>query len=346
MTLTLDPRYPLVWRTPDSLQLGVDEPPVVLESVTLGHERMLSALSIGLTPAGLTLIGTESGLTVAQVEDFHRRVQPALIERRERPRARVAITGIGTGIGAGIGIGIGAHARADASPSPTIDRLVWRLEEAGLEPHLIDRHPVAGKPDANKPDAGTALHSVGATDFAIIVAHYVLDPEVRGMWLRRDIPHLPIVFGDTSVTIGPMIEPGIGPCLYCLELHHKHADPAWPALASQLLRMRSTAETPFLASEVATIATRLILTRLLATDRAAPPVTASAPAPAPAPALRLDAETGEQTRWLHSRHPDCACGGIADVSAPVLREIGTARSRQNAVRSMPPTTTGAVSVPA
>lgn len=200
MTLALDPRLPLLWRTPDSLQLGLDAPPVVLTGVTTAHERMLAGLAVGLTPEGLALIGAESGLNPEQIAAFERAVRPALAAPKCAPRALVHIDGSGA----------------------TVDRLEWRLREVGLEPRRV-------KTEADEQTAPPELMQV-----AIIVGDYVLDPERRGRWLRRDIPHLPIVFGDTGVTIGPFIEPGAGPCLYCLELHRTDADPAWPALASQV----------------------------------------------------------------------------------------------------------------
>ena len=301
MTLTLDPRYPLVWRTPDSLQLGVDDPPVVLDTVTLGHERLLAALQVGLTAAGLTLIGTESGLSVAQIEDFRRVIQPALLERGERPSARVDVSGT----------------------SITVDRLMSNLAGTGLDARPARPVPELGDADSGESDAA----------IAVVVGHFVLDPLLRGTWLRRDIPHLPVIFGDTGVLVGPMIEPGIGPCLYCLELHHRDADPQWPAIASQLLGQRSRAETPVLASEIAALATRMILNRLAGTAHAEPS------------SVRLEAETGALSRRPVTRHPDCACG-VTWTGASVPRGIGTARSFPSADPSSPPRTTAAVSVPA
>ena len=270
MTLTLDPRLPLVWRTPDSLQLGVDDPPVVLVNVTTAHEKMLAALTVGLTPEGLTLIGRESGLSQDQITDFKRAIGPALSQPARTLNVTVEIDGCG----------------------PTADRLEYRLREAGLEPRrgLLD-----------------------AANFAIIVGDYVLDPDRRGRWLRRDIPHLPVVFSDTSVTIGPFIEPGSGPCLYCLELYRTDADPAWPALASQLLGRVSTAQSPFLASEAATIATRMMLNRA----RHGPVRLDTADI---AIALTVNAESGEHQRQSWSVHPECACAGISAVREQYRQE--------------------------
>ncbi len=270
MTLTLDPRFPLLWRTPDSVQFGVDEPPVLLQGVSTAHERMLAALAVGLTPQGLTLVGTEAGLSAAQVDDFARAIRPALATPKVAASWAVVIDGSG----------------------PTADRLEWRLNEAGL---------LSRRMHGNANDL--AVHStvpqpVHSPDIAVLIGDYVLSPEHRGRWLRRDVPHLPILYSDTSVTIGPLIEAGAGPCLYCLELHHRDADPTWPTLASQLLGTSSTAQQPFVASEAATIATRWVLRRL------------REGAAASATALTLDVETGEFRRQSWQAHPECACAGI------------------------------------
>ncbi len=267
MTLTLDPRLPLLWRTPDSLQCGVDKPPVVLQGVSTAHERMLDALAIGLTPQGLALIGTEAGLTAAQVADFERAIRPALLTPKVSISVNVDIDGFG----------------------PTADRLDWRLREAGL---LSRRAPACS-------EGATEIPPESPPTFAIIVGEFVLDPERRGRWLRRDIPHLPIVYGDESVMIGPFIETGTGPCLYCLELHRRDADPAWPALASQLMGTVSAAQQPFIASEAATIATRLVLSRM------------RNGAAASATSLTVDVETGGCRRQTWQAHPECACAGIS-----------------------------------
>ncbi len=53
MVLKLDPRFPLVWRTPSSLQLGVDPAVVTLHDVSETTERLLAALVAGV---GLLLL--------------------------------------------------------------------------------------------------------------------------------------------------------------------------------------------------------------------------------------------------------------------------------------------------
>ncbi|MEO7349041.1 MAG: hypothetical protein ABIW32_04175 [Terrimesophilobacter sp.] len=302
MTLTIDPRLPVLWRTPHSVQVGVDAPIVVLDAVTTAHERMLAALAVGLTPEGLRLIGTESGLSAEQVAEFARAITPALATPTPSPHAIVHIDGVG----------------------PTVDRLEWRLREAGLEPRRVNaatRHEPAPTP-------------LETRELAVIVGDFVLDPERRGRWLRRDIPHLPIVYGDTSITMGPFVEPGSGPCLYCLELHRTESDAAWPALASQLLSRTSTAQSPFFASEVASLAARWVLSRVIAG------------AASPSTAVTVSADTGQRSEKTLVAHPDCACQGLTVLGDSDLQENARVSSLPPSGREMPTTTSEVVDVPA
>ncbi|WP_317232827.1 hypothetical protein [Clavibacter capsici] len=84
MAIRLDPRLPLVWRTPDSLQLGVDRPPVVLTAVSRLDERLLAALVQGVSRGGLDMIAATEGATPAQVTQLLDLVRPALLPPREK----------------------------------------------------------------------------------------------------------------------------------------------------------------------------------------------------------------------------------------------------------------------
>ena len=141
--------------------------------------------------------------------------------------------------------------------------------------------------------------------FAIAVGHHVLPPELHGHWLRRDVPHLPVVLTDFATVIGPVVLPGDGPCLHCLELHRRDADPAWPAIAAQLLGRSSMAESAAGASEAAAVVARVIdaWTNGREVGRAA---------------IRLDAATGERSEQILPAHPDCGCRGMVDVLEPEL----------------------------
>ena len=79
----------------------------------------------------------------------------------------------------------------------------------------------------------------------MLVAHHVVRPARYGYWLRRDVPHLAVVFGDTTLTVGPFVQPGAeAPCLCCLDLARQDADPAWQAIATQLAYRPPSSEEP------------------------------------------------------------------------------------------------------
>ncbi len=50
---------------------------------------------------------------------------------------------------------------------------------------------------------------------------------------RRD-DHLRVVVEDDRVRIGPLVRPGLTPCIHCHDLHRTDWDRGWPALLTQL----------------------------------------------------------------------------------------------------------------
>ncbi|WP_460870164.1 TOMM precursor leader peptide-binding protein, partial [Parafrigoribacterium mesophilum] len=168
---------------------------------------------------------------------------------------------------------------------PTAQRIAATLSQCGFVVHRADHQDGARR--RFRPEV------------AVLVTHYVVDPALRGYWLRDDVPHLPVVFGDSEVHIGPMIEPGTGPCLYCLERQHADADAAWPAIASQLLGTVGPAETPLISAEVAALAARMVVSRV---RHAASSESVS---------RHLDVRGGTLSVRSERPHPLCLCTGLA-----------------------------------
>ena len=74
-----------------------------------------------------------------------------------------------------------------------------------------------------------------AIDCAAIIAHEAIEPRRYVQWLNRDVPHLALSFEVDHASVSPLIVPGRGPCLFCLEQARANQDPSWPVLASQLV---------------------------------------------------------------------------------------------------------------
>lgn len=266
MILRLDPRWTLVWRDPFTVQLGVDPPAVVLESVSSTEERLIAALGVGITRAGLGVVASGRDDVV---DDLLRRLAPALdssgrtaVERGKGSPPHVALTGEGR----------------------LLELTARVLGDAGLAP-TVARTPAA-------------LPS-GDIAFGLVLARGVVPPDANAFWLRRDVPHLAAVVGDATVRLGPLVEPGAGPCLVCVELHRRDVDPAWPAIATQLLARPPRDAPAALAAEAAATMARLVLGRLNGA------VTA--------PTMLRIAADGTRTRRAVTRHPDCGCGGLRPV---------------------------------
>jgi hypothetical protein len=85
------------------------------------------------------------------------------------------------------------------------------------------------------PPGLTTFGSVSqAPDLVVLAAVGAIRVGAGDPWLRRGIPHLPLVVQGHRVQVGPLIAGGAGPCLTCLDLHRRDRDSAWPALLSQL----------------------------------------------------------------------------------------------------------------
>jgi hypothetical protein len=75
-------------------------------------------------------------------------------------------------------------------------------------------------------------------DLAVIVAQQVIEPRRYVQWLNRDVPHLALVFEADRASVSPLVVPGRGPCLFCLEQARVSEDSSWPVVASQLVTSR------------------------------------------------------------------------------------------------------------
>ena len=250
MVLKITHGVPMVWRTPTSVQFGVDAP-VIVEGVTPGVERVLAALRAGISASGLEMLARDAAVPARELRSLLHRLEPAMTPRPPAPAGRVLVTGGG----------------------PLAIMVAALLREGGVL--------------ARSDEAAPAI--------AVLVADWVLGPDEAARWLRRDIPHLPIVVTDTSIDVGPFVEPGGGPCVYCVHLTRTDADPAWPAVAAQLLGRAGPENSQLTRLAAACFATRRIMARL------------SSGASATASAWHIADEGGTVSAWTARTHPRCSC---------------------------------------
>jgi len=145
---------------------------------------------------------------------------------------------------------------------------------------------------------------------AVLVTDHVVSPADPRRWLQRDVPHLPVVVADASVTVGPYVVPGEGPCLHCDALHHRDADPAWPAIATQLAALPAAPPHPLRLAAATVRAARTVGTALRGEL-------------APGTVLRIENDGEQFSERRVARHPECRCAvppesdwARADAAAP------------------------------
>ncbi len=120
------------------------------------------------------------------------------------------------------------------------------VDAAGLRPTPV-RLAVSVHSDASTGRLGAlvrdALADVGvrqldAPDPGLLVVVSCGEPgrAVFTAAAQQSVTHLPVVLDDDRVCIGPLVRPGLTPCLGCLDLTRADWDPAWPALLHQLGR--------------------------------------------------------------------------------------------------------------
>jgi len=284
MVLKVGAGVPLVWRSPSSLQFGVDEPLVVLDEVDAGTERMISALVGGISSSGFAMMARSAGVSVEAADALLQRLRPVL-ETESAPTAfRVAVEGDG----------------------PLADELRRVLGADGV----------------------LAASDESSPDLAVIVAGWVISPEDHGSWLRRDIPHLPVVIGDGGVTVGPLVEPGSGPCLYCVQLTRTEDDPAWPAIATQLWNRPAPAMRRLAVAEAAAFTARRVLermTRVVSTGSTTEAVS-----------WHLTAAGGAVSPRAWTRHAACRCATPAESDwAPAADPAGRSATTREAAVAVP-----------
>lgn len=142
--------------------------------------------------------------------------------------------------------------------------VLLRCEEMSIENPPPTRIHVAS--DANEMVSfASQLTSVGhrlvrpeRAEIVVVVTQFACPPAVARTWLTQGVVHLPVVFGETSVKVGPFVGVGRNPCAFCIELARVDHDPSWPALASQCLGRRAPTNTPAFTAVTTGLVTDLI----------------------------------------------------------------------------------------
>ncbi len=301
MVLHLDSDRPLIWRTPHCVQFGVEPPVAVLEGVDAARELLLGVLARGSSRGVLDAVAASVGAGPEAVDRLLGEVAGVLAVQ---PRDADG--------------GAESHASPLAGAVIAVDGVG---SAAGVMHELLHR---LGARVVSRPSPDTVA--------AVVIAHYAVAPRRAGEWLRADLPHLLVEFGDRSVRVGPVVRPGGGPCAQCIEMHRVDADPAWPALASQLFLRRAPSADTLGISTAATVAARLLgeflsggagLRWAQEAVRIRRPEYGNANGARPPGLPSLDPRPLDRLRF--SVHPDCGCRSLPENETADARCSGGSR---------------------
>ncbi len=93
-------------------------------------------------------------------------------------------------------------------------------------------------------DSGIAHVDADDPDLLVIASCGEPSRTVFEQPVRLGLDHLPVVIDEDRVRIGPLVRPGLTPCVSCHDLHRADWDRAWPALVHQLGRHTVTMTPP------------------------------------------------------------------------------------------------------
>jgi bacteriocin biosynthesis cyclodehydratase domain-containing protein len=114
------------------------------------------------------------------------------------------------------------------------------------------------------------------------------------------VDHLPVVVQEAGTSVGPLVVPGVTPCLRCVALHRRDEDDRWPTMAVQLRQRYEGSPAPeetATAAVAAAIAAVQALAHLDGHRAHALGATIEADLPQAIPRVRA---------W--EPHPACGCG--------------------------------------
>ncbi len=116
---------------------------------------------------------------------------------------------------------------------------------------------------------------------------------------RHGISHLPVVLDEDRVRVGPVVIPGLTPCVTCHDMNRADWDHAWPALLPQLGRS-TWSIAPVLQAPLAYAAAAEVGVEVLAVAAGRRPRTAGR-------VLAIGPAHDTRTTWPVAFHHGCAC---------------------------------------
>lgn len=208
----IDPKVAIVWRSEHQLQFGAPTARVVLDCPERVQLDLVHLLRHGAGVDALQAMAAGVGGSPRDVETLLRELEPVLTANDWSEDALPTDSELAAMTEQRPVVICGEGETAD-----TIGRVLrllgYRALRTSLQVPLLD-------------DEGASI--------VVLIADRVVPTALHLPLLRRDIAHVPIVFGENEVVVGPLVSPGESGCLRCADLARRDEDGAWPLIAAQL----------------------------------------------------------------------------------------------------------------
>jgi len=197
----------------------------------------------------------------------------------------------------------------------------------------------ASRLGADYASTDVGVGNVGGCDLVVLTSAHVTNPTGTARLICEGVPHLTVTYGAERTDVGPLVLPGRGACVNCVDLHRGDQDPTWPETWRSLRRASVTSRTPQPGLLALTAAAQTAALVLAAVDDGEVPVRRGRPPAETASADRAETAGGagrpggageldgaaawsvSTTTWPDlttarqewAVHPRCGCSGMAPL---------------------------------
>lgn len=279
--LRLSPSHPPLWHTASGIRFGVDDA-LRIDDVEPWHLVLADALRVGLPDAMLERLARLHGAAAGEASALVDRLRGALA----RPRPPVGVT-------------LEVHDGVVRADGDSIRAALQIADVAVTERSASDAHPQ---------DPGPVV---------LLVASRLVDPRRAARLLAAGVAHLPVELTGDTVSVGPLVRPGTGPCLACRHAWRAERDAAWPTVAAQLLVREPVPTDGALLLEAASSA-RAMLAGTIPPERS----------------VLLSVERPRSWR-SHRAHPQCSCASPSGTATADDRDDPTSATTTATATAVP-----------
>lgn len=232
----LVPGIPVVRVPPAALQVGDGPTGARFEGLRDAEAELVRRLRVPMPLARLVA----QGLTLGITEDRSRQILEALREAgllRSSP-APVPPVVLVDGL-SGVGVQVATRLRRAGHSLALLDACRVAPGDVGPSGYASTslgarRDSVALEMVQDDDGSGVVRRLTTRPDACVVVRRHALRLADVAAYLSADLPHLPVVVGASTLTVGPLVVPGRTACLRCVDLHRSDASSEWPGLVLTL----------------------------------------------------------------------------------------------------------------